>query len=66
LAGMFFPCEAKLVFENYRGNELEMGLYGPKFEAEGDLILSHYLQECGQETSIFIFRFEASRLLKRS
>jgi lipocalin len=35
----------KLDFENYRGNELEVGNYGPKFEAEKDEILSHYLRK---------------------
>jgi hypothetical protein len=35
----------KLDFENYRGNELKMGHYGPKFEAERDETLSKYLQD---------------------
>jgi hypothetical protein len=37
-----------------------VGQYGPKFEAERDEILSQYLQERGQEISIFTFRLEAS------
>jgi hypothetical protein len=45
--------------ENYRGNELEVGHFGPKIEAEKDETLSHYLRERGQETSIFIFSLEA-------
>jgi hypothetical protein len=32
-----------------------VGHYGPKFEAEKDEILSHYLRERGQETSIYLF-----------
>jgi hypothetical protein len=38
----------KLVFENYRGNELEVGYFGPIIEAERDETLSQYLRECGQ------------------
>jgi hypothetical protein len=49
----------KLDFENYCGNELEMGHLGPKLEAERDDILGQYLQEHGQKTSIFTFRLEA-------
>jgi hypothetical protein len=32
-------------FENYRGNELEVGHYGPKIEAKKDETLSQYLQD---------------------
>ncbi len=50
----------KLDFENYRGNELEMGHFGPKLEAERDESLGLNLQERGQKTSIFYFKHEAS------
>jgi hypothetical protein len=33
----------KLDFENYRGNELEMGHYRPELEAERDDTLGQYL-----------------------
>jgi hypothetical protein len=56
----------KLVFENYRGNQLEVGHFGPIIEAERDETLSQYLRERGQETSIFTFRLEASILFKKS
>ncbi len=52
--------EAKLNFESYKGNELEMGLKWPIMEAERDESLSQYLQYCGQKTSLFSFRLEAS------
>jgi hypothetical protein len=55
-----WPVEAKLDFENYKGNELEMGHYRPIIEAERDETLSQYLQERGQKTPIFSFSFEAS------
>jgi hypothetical protein len=54
------PVEAKLDFENYRGNELEVGHFRPKIDAEKDDTLSLYLRERSQETSIFIFSLEAS------
>jgi hypothetical protein len=52
--------EAKVDFENYKGNELEMGHFGPKIEAERDETLGQNLRERGQKTSIFTFRLEAS------
>jgi hypothetical protein len=36
---------AKLNFENYRGNELVVGYYGPRIEAEKGETFSQYLQE---------------------
>jgi hypothetical protein len=39
------PVEAKLHFEKYSGNELEVGHFGPKIEAEKDETLTQYLQE---------------------
>ncbi len=52
--------EAKVDFENYKGNELEVGHFGPKLEAERDETLGQNLRERGQKTSIFHFRLEAS------
>jgi hypothetical protein len=37
-----------------------------KIEAEKDAILCKYLRERGQETPIFTFRLEESRLLQKS
>ncbi len=55
-----WPVEAKLDFENYKGNELEVGHFGPIIEAERDETLGQYLREHGQKTSIFTFRLKAS------
>jgi hypothetical protein len=43
-----------------------VGHFGPKLEAEENETLSHYLQERGQETSVFTVRLEASELFKKS
>ncbi len=39
-----WPVEAKLDFENYKGNELEVAHFGPIIEAERDETLGQYLQ----------------------
>jgi hypothetical protein len=51
---------SKVDFENYKGNELEVGHFRPNLEAERDETLDQNLREHGQKTSIFHFKLEAS------